>query len=329
MKILVIRLSSIGDIILTTPVLKAFKEKYPEATIDFLVLDKFKAAIEGLPYIDNLILFNKKENDGLKNMKIFAEKLRENGYDYVFDLHSKLRSKVISKHLGIKCYRYKKRSWWKTLLVKLRLIKYEVDDTIVKNYFGAFKDFGLEYKGEDLTFSFPNGIEEKFNEYVDLPVMAPGASKNTKKWTPEGFGTLAKLIFEKYGKETVLIGGKEDIEVCNKINEISGGHTINLAGKLSLKESGALLSRAKFLVTNDSGPFHIARGVKCKTFVIFGPTSPGMFDFGENDTLIYSGESCAPCSLHGDKVCPKHHFNCMNNIKGKMVLKEIEKKIKL
>ena len=144
MKILVIRLSSIGDIILTTPVLKAFKEKYPEAIIDFLVLDKFKAAIEGLPYIDNLILFNKKENDGLKNMKIFAEKLRENGYDYVFDLHSKLRSKVISKHLGVKYYRYKKRSWWKTLLVKLRLIKYEVDDTIVKNYFGAFKDFGLE-----------------------------------------------------------------------------------------------------------------------------------------------------------------------------------------
>ena len=75
MKILVIRLSSIGDIILTTPVLKAFKEKHPEATIDFLVLDKFKAAIEGLSYIDNLILFNKKENDGLKNMKIFAEGL--------------------------------------------------------------------------------------------------------------------------------------------------------------------------------------------------------------------------------------------------------------
>ena len=329
MKILVIRLSSIGDIILTTPVLKAFKEKYPEAIIDFLVLDKFKAAIEGLPYIDNLILFNKKENDGLKNMKIFAEKLRSNNYDYVFDLHSKLRSKVISKHLGVKCYRYRKRSWWKTLLVKLRLIKYEVDDTIVKNYFGAFKDFGVEYKEEDLTFYFPSGMEEKFKEYADLPVMAPGASKNTKKWTPEGFGTLAKLIFEKYGKETILIGGNEDKEVCEKIDEISGGHTINLAGKLSLKESGALLSRAKFLVTNDSGPFHIARGVKCKTFVIFGPTSPGMFDFGKNDTLIYSGESCAPCSLHGDKVCPKHHFNCMNNIKGEMVLKEIEKKIKL
>lgn len=329
MKILVIRLSSIGDIILTTPVLKAFKEKYPEATIDFLVLDKFKAAIEGLPYIDNLILFNKKENDGLKNMKIFAEKLRSNNYDYVFDLHSKLRSKVISKHLGVKCYRYRKRSWWKTLLVKLRLIKYEVDDTIVKNYFGAFKVFGLEYKGEDLTFSFPSGMEEKFKEYADLPVIAPGASKNTKKWTPEGFGTLAKLIFEKYGKETILIGGNEDKEVCEKIDEISGGHTINLAGKLSLKESGALLSRAKFLVTNDSGPFHIARGVKCKTFVIFGPTSPGMFDLGENDTLIYGGESCAPCSLHGDKFCPKHHFNCMKNIKGEMVLKEIEKKIKL
>ncbi|MDO4589036.1 MAG: glycosyltransferase family 9 protein [Fusobacterium sp.] len=329
MKILVIRLSSIGDIILTTPVLKAFKEKYPEAVVDFLVLDKFKSAIEGLPYIDSLILFNKEKNDGIKNMRAFAEELKKNNYDYVFDLHSKLRSKIISRYLGVQCYRYKKRSWWKTLLVKMRLIKYKVDDTIVKNYFGAFKNFGIKYKGEDLTFSFPKESVHKFDEFVDLPVIAPGASKNTKKWTTEGFGILAKLIFEKYEKKTVLIGGKEDIKVCEKIDKISGGHTINLAGKLSLKESGALLSRAKFLVTNDSGPFHIARGVKCKTFVIFGPTSPEMFEFGENDILIYSGENCAPCSLHGDKVCPKHHFNCMKNIKSEMILKEIEKKIKL
>lgn len=328
MKILVIRLSSIGDIILTTPVLKAFKEKYPESVIDFLVLDKFKDSIEGVPYVDNVILFNKEKNDGLHNMEIFGKELRKNGYDYIFDLHSKIRSKVISKNIGVKTFTYRKRSWWKTLLVKMRLIKYKVDNTIVKNYFGAFEDFKLEYKGEDISFAFSEK-DDIHKEYEDLPVMAPGASKNTKKWTKEGFGELVNLIYEKHGKKTVLIGGKEDFEICNEIDKISGGHTINMAGKLSLKESGALLSRASFLVTNDSGPFHIARGVKCRTFVIFGPTSPEMFDFGKNTILIDKNVKCSPCSLHGDKECPKGHFDCMRQITGKEVFDTIENSAKI
>ena len=154
MKILVIRMSSIGDVILTTPVLKAFKRKYPEAEIDFVVMEQFKDAISGLKYIDNLITFNKKKDDGIKNIKKFADRLKANKYDYVFDLHAKFRSKIIAKRLGVKTYTYKKRAWWKTLLVKLRLIKYQVDDTIIKNYFGAFKEFGIEYIGEDLDFAF-------------------------------------------------------------------------------------------------------------------------------------------------------------------------------
>lgn len=328
MKILVIRLSSIGDIILTTPVLKAFKEKYPESVIDFLVLDKFKDSIEGVPYVDNVILFNKEKNDGLHNMEIFGKELKKNGYDYIFDLHSKIRSKIISKNIGVKTFTYRKRSLWKTLLVKMRLIKYKVDNTIVKNYFGAFKDFELEYKGEDISFAFSEK-DDKHKEYEGLPVMAPGASKNTKKWIKEGFGELANLIYEKYGKKTVLIGGKEDFEICNEIDKISGGHTINMAGKLSLKESGAILSRASFLVTNDSGPFHIARGVKCRTFVIFGPTSPEMFEFDKNTVLIDKNVKCSPCSLHGDRECPKGHFDCMRQITGKEVFDTIENSAKI
>lgn len=325
MKILVIRMSSIGDVILTTPVLKAFKRKYPEAEIDFVVMEQFKDAISGLKYIDNLITFNKKKDDGIKNIKKFADRLKANKYDYVFDLHAKFRSKIIAKRLGVKTYTYKKRAWWKTLLVKLRLIKYQVDDTIIKNYFGAFKEFGIEYIGEDLDFAFEE--DPKLEEFKNLPVIAPRASKNTKEWTPEGFGELAKLIYKKYGVKSILIGGKGDIPRCEEINKISENSCIILAGFLSLKESGALLSKAKFIVTNDSGPFHIARGVGCKTFVIFGPTSPGMFDFGENDTLIYANENCSPCSLHGDKSCPKKHFKCMRDIKAENILEIIDKKI--
>ncbi|MBC2856270.1 glycosyltransferase family 9 protein [Cetobacterium sp. 2A] len=325
MRILVIRLSSIGDVILTTPVLKEFKEKYPDSIIDFLVLDKFKDAIEGSPYVDNVILFKKGENDGISNIVKFGKKLKENGYDYIFDLHAKARSIIISGAIGVKTYRYKKRSWEKTILVKLKLSKYEVDNTIVKNYFGAFEDFGLEYKGEDLNFPYSESDKDKVKEYVGHPVLAPGASKETKKWTPEGFGKLAKIIFEKYGVAPIIIGSKDERAICEKIREISGNVAINLAGELSLKESGALLSQSKFLVTNDSGPFHIARGVKCKAYVIFGPTSPWMFDYDENSILIYRKESCSPCSLHGDKECPKGHFNCMKLLTPETVMQYIEK----
>ena len=250
--------------------------------------------------------------------------LSKNKYDYVFDIHSKFRSKILTfvlkKIYHIKTFSYKKRAFWKSLLVNMKVIKYEVDNTIVKNYFSAFKDFELEYKGEKLNFSFEEELKDKFEKYVDYPVFAVGASKETKKWTVNGFGNLAKELYKKYNKKVILIGGKEDIDRCKKIEEISENSVIDLSGKLSLKETGALLSRAKFLVTNDSGPFHIARGVSCRTYVIFGPTSPKMFEFAEDEILVYNRDvRCSPCSLHGDKDCPKKHFKCMEELSYKYI----------
>lgn len=329
MRVLIIRLSSIGDVVLTTPILKELKKKYPDIIIDFLVMENFKDAISGCPYIDNLILFNKKKHDGLKNMIILGKELKLNNYDYIFDLHAKIRSKIIRSAIGCKAYTYKKRSLLKSILVKTKAIKYRVDDTIIKNYFGAFKVLGLEYGGEDLTFSFEKKDLKKLEtfciEYDNVPMIAPGASKETKKWTKEGFAELSKLLYNKYGKKPILIGSSSEYEMCEEIKKMADGLAINLAGKLTLKESGALLSKAKFLITNDSGPFHIARGVKCPTFVIFGPTSPAMFEYDEKNILIYLNEPCSPCSLHGDKVCPKKHFNCMKKLNATMVMEIIEK----
>lgn len=328
MKVLIIRLSSIGDIILTTPVLKELKLKYPEITIDFLVMDRFKEAILGCSYIDNLIIFDKKKNDGIKNMINFGKKLKINGYDYVFDLHSKIRSKIISKSLGVKTYSYKKRGLIKTILVKLRLMRYKVDSTIIKSYFGAFKNFNLEYNGENLEFVFEEkdieNLEKQGIKYKNVPVIAPGASKYTKRWTKEGFSEFIEMLYEKYNEKPIIIGGENEFDLCEDIKKLSGDKAINLAGKLSLKESGALLSKAKFLLTNDTGPFHIARGVKCPTFVIFGPTSPEMFEYDDKNILIYLGEKCSPCSLHGDRECPKKHFNCMKKLTSQKVKKIIE-----
>lgn len=325
MRVLIIRLSSIGDIILTTPILKQLKEKFPDIVIDFVVLKNFKDSIEGSPYIDNLILFDKKKDDGFRNIKKFGKKLNENRYDYVFDLHRKFRSKLISSEIKSKIFVYPKRKLWKSLLVKLKLIKYHVDDTIIKNYFKAFKVLGIKYKWEDLDFNFSKDDLENVKKYSGMFAMAPGASKETKKWLPEKFGKLAKKLYDKYKIKTVLLGGKEDIERCELINKVSENSCINLAGKISLKESGALLSISKLLVTNDSGPFHIGRGVGCKSYVIFGPTDPNMFEYNSLAELIYANEKCSPCSLHGGKKCPKGHFNCMKNIDENYIFEKIVK----
>ncbi len=324
MKILIIRLSSIGDIILTTPVVRALRIKYPQAIIDFLVMDCFREAIDGLPDISNTLEFKHDQYKGLASILRFSRTLKTKKYDLVLDLHAKLRSRLICMALRTHTLRYKKRSLWKTLGVRSRLIRYRVDDTIVRNYFRPLSFLGISPGPEKLKFAFTQEdltSVMKFNNWV---VLAPGAANPTKKWPAEFFGDLGGLM----NQPIVLLGGAEDIENLEAIRQrIGPGMCENLAGKLSLKQSGALLSIARFVVTNDSGPFHMARAGGQPVFAIFGPTDPGMFTFNPNETLIYSGEPCAPCSLHGDSVCPKGHFRCMLNLTPEIVFNHIQKRL--
>jgi len=312
-------LSSIGDIILTTPVLEAIKDKYPDAILDFLVMDKFREAISGNRHIDNLIVFEKEEFRGISGIIKFSKKLNENHYDIILDLHSKIRTILFSRFINGKVLRYKKRSWWKAPLVYIRWIRYKVDDTIVKNYFRPLSKLGIFYTNEKVEFDFKKEAFAKVKDFHNYIVMAPGAANNTKKWPKEYFSELGKRL----GGQIVLIGGKDDFDDFEFIKNEVGDKCVNLAGKLNLKESGALIARSRYVVTNDSGPFHIARGVSKKAFVIFGPTDPGMFEYDADSILLYDGADCSPCSLHGNKKCPKKHFSCMMALTPERVYKII------
>ena len=319
LKILVIRLSSIGDIILTTPVLKAIKAEYPSATIDFLVMENFQDAISGVPWVDSLLLFNKYRNRRMTDLLRFGRRLNQNAYDLVIDLHAKIRSIIIASQIRSKTLRYKKRAWWKSILVPLRLIRYNVDDTIVKNYFRPLKQIGIHFNEEKLHFAFEPGHLDAVNAYENFVVMAPGAANATKAWPEEYFARLGRMI----GGNIVLIGGGSEYDSFETIRTAIGDACKNLAGKLSLKESGALISKSNYVITNDSGPFHIARGVGKKVFVIFGPTDPGMFEYDSQSILLYEKKDCAPCTLHGDNICPQSHFSCMRDLTPEKVYARI------
>lgn len=324
LKILIIRLSSIGDIILTTPIIRTLRKKYPEAAIDFLVMDRYREAIDGHPDISNVIEFKRDQYRGLSGILRFSRTLKSTKYDLVIDLHAKLRSRLICRVLKSRTLRYTKRSFWKTMGVRSHLMRYQVDDTIVRNYFRPLGSLGISPGPEKLSFVFTPKDLEAVTAFKNRIVLAPGAANPTKKWPAQYFSDLGRLM----NQPIVLLGGGEDIEDLEAIRQrIGPGTCENLAGKLSLKQSGALLSIARFVVTNDSGPFHMARAGERPVFVIFGPTDPNMFTFNQNETLIYSGEPCAPCSLHGDDQCPKGHFRCMLNLTPDMVFSTIQKRL--
>ncbi len=333
MKILIIRFSSFGDVVLTTPVIRKIKEEYPHAEIDFIVYSNFSEGISLNPNIKELIIFDKKRSKDREYIGKMIENLMQKDYDYILDLHSKILSRIIGKGLAkgkTKYFRYKKRKWWKTLLVKAKLITYKADCTIVESYFTALKRLGIyfdrhnikEGKGDDLEFYIDDKMEKDFSEKYRLKdieyfVLAPGASKFTKKWPY--YNELAQELLEKTKAEIFVIGGPEDYD---SIKEDQDKRIVNLCGKVSFKESGIILKYADFAVVNDSGPFHISRALGTKTFVFFGPTDPKLFSF-EKNTFLLNNPDCPPHSLYGEDKFAKKYENCMKGITLETVVDRI------
>lgn len=317
MRILVIRFSSLGDVILTTPVLAALRGRYPQAHIAYLVMDTCAEAIEGDPHIDEVIRFDKNHHRGLLSLKAFTRRLK--GFDLIIDLHAKLRSRIITGLMPGRVLRYHKRAWWKALGVHLGLIRYRADAPIVATYFNALAPLDIPVGPEALSFSFSKADAERVAAHAGAVVLAIGAANATKKWPIDHFARLGEVI----EAPIVIVGGSADWGDGETICKRIGSRCTNLAGTLSLKESGALMAAARYSVCNDSVSFHMARAVGTRAFVIFGPTDPGMFTYNERAVLIYRDEVCAPCSLHGDPRCPKGHFNCMRKLSPEVVLKKI------
>lgn len=335
LKILIIRFSSFGDVLLTTPILDALKDKYPNSKIDFIVYDTFSEAITLNPNINETIIFKKKNSKNKKYIYEIIDSLKEKKYDYVIDLHSKYLSYFIGKSLSnknTKYLKYKKRKWWKTILVKAKLINYNADCTIVESYFTGLKQLNIKFNqenikkglGDNLSFYYESAEEKILVEKYDLlnkkyVVLAPGASKFTKKWPH--YDKLSIKILENTDFHIFVIGGKEDFSTISE-NTNYPNRLINLCGKISFKESGIILKHAFLSIVNDSGPFHISRALKTKTYVFFGPTDPKLFSF-EKDTHLFYNKNCKPHSLYGDNKFPKKYKDCMSGISVEEVFNTI------
>ena len=318
MKFLILRFSSIGDIVLTTPVIRCLKKKFPEAEIHYATKKSFQSIIQHNLYISKVHLLN----DSLLDL---VGELRKEKFDYVFDLHNNQRTFLLKLLLGVPSSAFNKINFEKWLMVNFKINRLPKQH-IVDRYLETCKKFEVENDDEGLDYFISNEDEV---DLATLPVgfqngyigWAIGAKQNTKKFPTEKIiSLLNSSAFPKL--PVILLGGKEDFETGERIRlntQNSALSILNACGKYSLNQSASLVNQSKAMIANDTGLMHIAAAYKKPLLSVWGNTVPvfGMSPYyGKHEIRNQKSEirnlECRPCSKLGYNACPQKHFNCMN-----------------
>ncbi len=331
MKILVIKPSSLGDVIHALPFLKAVKDTFPDSGIDWIISRNLQDILDANPLINELIVIDKDSWKDIMNLRRTSREiynlkktLKEKHYDMVIDLQGLLRSGVISlftssplrigfdnaregsKHL------YNKR-------VSVNMISHAVDKNLE-----VAKAIGAEVKGIEFPLYVDESVREKakslisdIDEYI---IIFPSARWHTKRWPIENFASLISGL----SIQCIIAGSRSDRLMAQRISELSTKTPLNLCGKTDLKSLAALISDARIVISGDTGPMHIAVALDVPVVALFGPTDPmrtGPYGWQDNKnlTVIKSNTPCSPCFK---KRC-KDPF-CMSSISVEMVMKEVK-----
>lgn len=332
-KILILRLSSIGDILLSTPLLRVLRNRFTAAKIDFVVKSQFVDLLSTNTHLDHLYaLDTQKGRSGLQQLR---KDLRENDYDLVVDIHNNFRSNYLRRFKNARIVTLRKYRLRRLLLVAFGLNVYRTIRPVHQRYIDAVAEFGVSDDGLGLEF-FPDAdiqiqIDEKLRNYGrqsgQLTIcIAPGASKTTKRWPVDRFAAVCKQLVSQLDAQILLLGDAQDAELTAIIVKTLKGKAIDLAGKLNLMESACALNRADIALTNDSGLMHLATALGKPTVALFGSTvrELGFFPVGSDNIVVENNEiSCRPCTHIGRKSCPKKHFKCMRDIQTRQVYQAV------
>lgn len=315
-KILVIRFSSIGDIVLTSPVLRCLKQQL-NAEVHFLTKKSFASLLTHNPNVDNCYTIDKKVSEVIDNLK--AER-----YDFVVDLHKNLRSQQVKFALGVPTASFDKLNWQKFLMVNLKINRLP-DTHIVNRYFEAVKPVGVEYDGEGLDYFIPESAHYPIQK--NAVVMAIGAAHATKRMPVERLIELSEMI----DAPIYLIGGPSEKAAGESFQQSKKNNVENLCSKLSIDQSASVIQQAKVVITHDTGMMHIAAALRKPIVSLWGNTIPafGMYPFypkGMNLNMSFEVQdlSCRPCYKIGHQACPKGHFKCMNEQDLEAILMKIK-----
>ncbi len=339
-RILVIRFSSLGDIILTTPFLEVLRQKFPDALIDYCTKSEYADIIRLNPSVNRIIQTDNDLNFG--RLKTLRKELAQNSYDLIIDLHNNLKTFYLKFFLRLKSkiLVFKKYSFRKFLLVKFKINLMKSLPSISARYIRTlgkivnlsdydFKTLPKIFTDENAKASLNKIIKETgVSDLSNLICIIPGAKHFTKTYPPEYYAELINISDGKF--RFVLAGTNSDKPTISIIKSKCRNNVYDLCGKLNLLELTELMKLCRLVISGDTGPMHIAESLNVPLIAIMG-SSVREFGFYPQSEYSYIIEntnlSCRPCSHIGKEKCPNGHFKCMMEIKPEAVQYLIKEKL--
>ncbi|MBD0331256.1 MAG: glycosyltransferase family 9 protein [Chitinophagaceae bacterium] len=320
MKFLIIRFSSFGDIVLTTPVVRCLKKQLPDLQLHYLTKPAFLPFVSNNPYIDKVHVLD-------QDWKSMIDLLKQENFDYIIDLHHNIRTFRVKRALKLPSFSFKKLNIRKYIFVKL---KWNImpDVHVVDRYMKTVEPFGVRNDGSGLDYFIARNEEVKQSDipashHAGYIAVAIGGSFYTKKLPSYKLQELCAKI----NHPIILLGGKEDTPAGEEISKTDKVKIYNACGKFLLNESADLVRKSKLLISHDTGLMHVATAFNKKMFVVWGSTVPsfGMGPYYSRNFLQMQQQRpyenvqvqklwCRPCTKIGRHKCPQGHFKCMKNI---------------
>ena len=327
-KILIIRMSSIGDIVLATSFLESVKIKYPDSKIDFLIKKEFASILEHHPMIDNLIIFDKSK--GLKGLWKLGKSLSRKSYYKVFDIHNVFRSKFLSYFFKrVNFFQISKPRLKRFLLFYFRLNFFKKDFSHIKMYhslLGINENFPRTslYVSEGEKSSAKNFLQNH-NITDEFICIVPGAAWEQKQLPVDKYDQLIEDLLNKFNLKILILGSKNDT-ICDKIAVKDG--VINLKNQTSLRMALSILSLAKHSFGSDTGLIHASEALNTPVSMILGPTSSETgATINHPQSMIFEKNNlwCRPCSQNGKRKCIRKEQYCLTGIKINDLVRAFEK----
>ncbi|MDI6751785.1 MAG: glycosyltransferase family 9 protein [bacterium] len=303
LKILILRPSSLGDILLLSPCLRLLKKAYLESRITLLIKSHFSEASLLLPDLDDVLCFEKKES-----IFSIAKRIRRERFDLIIDLHRGFRSQILYLFSGAKRRLfYRKDTITRFLLILSKLNFGPCIKPISSKYISALKPLGIEDDRKAPTLSLsklnPDEVVKRLGIADRVISIAPGAHHYQKEWSAEKYAELAEELYKTYSVGILLLGDEKDRALAERIKHLARCEIQDLTGKTSITELACLIGKSLVFISPDTGPAHIADGLGIPHIVLFGPTARSFGFYPQRGVVVEKDLVCRPCSLHGEKPC--------------------------
>lgn len=321
-------MSSIGDIILTTPFIRAWKRAHPMSEIHFATRKEFADLVIHHPSVDFVHTLDTAK--GIAGLLALRRKLFRERFSFVFDLHRNVKTRMLT--VGYPAERRSLRKWRleKMLLVRLKINRMQNAPPVPERYMEIARDFGITPDSEGPEIFLSDSVQtSSLKRMRDLGwhckaavALCPGAKHFTKRWPLEKYHVLCRQLAREHAVQILVFGGKEDRELGSGLAS-ANEHVVSLCGELNLLETAAAMDACSIAITNDSGLMHLATARRVPVVALFGSTVRefGFFPYNAKSVVLETNDlPCRPCTHIGRASCPRKHFRCMTDITPQHIL---------